>query len=475
MSHQRADLKSIPQYVDNSSGELFAPLSKSDFLREPRMNAFGPIRYTVGCAFLLATAMQWQTGFAQLGYEKPPIDYLNAEVHDRVAELATQVAAGEIELEFHPKYGYLPAVLRELEVPESSQTLVFSKTSLQLHRISPRRPRALYFNDDVYVGYCQRGDVLEFAATDAKQGATFYTLEQQQVDRPQFVRDRGQCLTCHASNRTQGVPGYLVRSVFADGAGQPILGSGTYTTDHTSAFEERWGGWYVTGQHGSMRHMGNRVYSEEDTHGGDREAGANRLSLDGLVDTSPYLTPHSDIVALMVLEHQTQMHNALAAANYETRMALHQSYQMNELLDRKQDFISDSAQRRIDKAAKRVVEHLLMVDEFELTSPVSGTSGFAAEFEAQGKRDAQGRSLRDLDLETRLFRYPCSFLIYSPAFDGLPDQVRRRVISKLKSILQEGSDEEEFAHLSDASRQAILEILSATKPEFGHLASVTRR
>ncbi|MEZ6137443.1 MAG: hypothetical protein R3C53_21355 [Pirellulaceae bacterium] len=259
-------------------------------------------------ALVLSTAAAM--AFGQVAYEGEPIRYLEAEVHDPVAELASQLAAGKTQLEYDPEHGYLPAVLKALDVPISSQTLVFSKTSLQLHRISPRRPRALYFSDDVYVGYCQRGDVLEFAATDAKQGATFYTLKQSPDGQPKFVRDQGQCLACHATNRTQGVPGYLVRSVYSDRSGQPILGSGTYTTDHTSPMQERWGGWYVTGKHGSMRHMGNQVFTEDNTRGANLDAGANRESLEDLVSTEPYLSAHSDIVALMVMEHQTQMHNA---------------------------------------------------------------------------------------------------------------------------------------------------------------------
>ncbi|WP_345686940.1 hypothetical protein [Novipirellula caenicola] len=401
----------------------------------------------------------------QDSFEGPPINYMTAATNDPVSDLAAKVEAGEVKLSFDPQHGYLKSVLEALDVPVSSQTLVFSKTSLQLRRISPQRPRALYFNDNVYVGWCQRGDVIEFAATDAKQGAMFYTLSQSEDAAPKFVRDRGQCLTCHASHRTQNVPGYLVRSVFADSGGQPILGSGTYNTDLTSPFAERWGGWYVTGTHGQMRHMGNITYEEDDTEG-DREAGANRESLEGIVSTTPYLSPHSDLVALMVLEHQTQMHNAIAAANYETREAIHQSYQMNEFLDRAPDYLSESAQRRIASSADRVVHHMLMCDEFALTSPVAGTSRFAEEFAARGIRDAKGRSLRDLDLNTRLFRYPCSYLIYSDAFDGLPDQVRRQIIARLTAILENGDDDAKFAHLTPPMRSEILAILRQTKPEF---------
>lgn len=405
------------------------------------------------------------TGWSQGDYERPPIDYLNTEVHDPVAELARQIDSGDVKLEHDPQYGYLKSVLKALDVDVSSQTLVFSKTSLQLHRISPRRPRSLYFNDDVYVGYCQRGDVLEFAATDAQQGATFYTLSQHKDESPKFVRDKGGCLTCHASSRTQNVPGYLVRSVFADGAGRPKLGSGTFTTDHTSEFKDRWGGWYVTGKHGDMRHMGNTICIE-DEHSFDREVGANDLDLSDNFRTNTYLTPHSDIVALMVLEHQTQMHNAIAAANYETRQALHQSYQMNELLDRPEGHISESAQRRIASSADRVLRYLLFCDEFALTDRVSGSTTYADDFQARGKRDSKGRSLRDFDLQTRLFKYPCSYLIHSAAFQGLPGEVRSQVMSRLSAILDGRDPSPEFAHLSLQIRREILEILQDTLPEF---------
>ncbi|PHQ35412.1 hypothetical protein [Rhodopirellula bahusiensis] len=413
------------------------------------------------CWIALLATPAW----AQPDFERPPIDYLNAEVNDPVARLAKRIAEGEVALSSDPKFGYLPSVLEALDVPLSSQTLVFSKTSLQLHRISPRRPRALYFNDDVYVGYCQHGDVLEFASTDAKQGAIFYTLSQSDEKEPEFVRDRGGCLSCHASSRTQNVPGFLIRSVFADAAGRPKLGSGTFTTDHTSPFDERWGGWYVTGSHGSMRHMGNVICTDE-AHELDRESGANQGELGSYFRTESYLTPHSDIVALMVLEHQTQMHNAITAANFETRQALHQSYQMNELLEREPEFISESATRRIESSADRVLKYLLMCDEFELTDSVAGTSTFAREFAAIGPTDLKQRSLREFDLETRLFRYPCSYLIYSDSFAALPDEVRTRVLEKLKRILDGEDQSETYQHLTSKMRREILEILKATHSDF---------
>ena len=182
----------------------------------------------------------------------------------------------------------------------------------------------MYFNDDVYVGWVQNGDVVEISAADPQLGAVFYTLRQEQAERPKIVRDRGQCIVCHASSRTSGVPGHLVRSVYADKSGQPFFGSGTFTTDHRSPFKERWGGWYVTGTHGKQRHMGNVISTDRDRPEDlDMEAGANITDLSDHVNTSPYLSPHSDIVALMVLEHQSRMHNLITRANFEAKSAHH--------------------------------------------------------------------------------------------------------------------------------------------------------
>ena len=425
-------------------------------------------------AIVVLTVLQLSSiAYAQRDdYDNPPINYSTAEVNDPVAKLARRVASGDVALPFDEEgQGYLPAVLKVLDVPVSSQTLVFSKTSMQRSRISPHRPRAIYFNDDVYVGFCQNGSVIEIAATDPKMGAVFYTLEQSRNTKPQFIRDQGQCLTCHSSNRTQNVPGYLIRSVFANADGMPDFGRGTYTTDHTSPFKERWGGWYVTGMHGGMRHMGNAILNKREDEL-DRATHANLKSLDELVSTSPYPSSHSDIVALMVMEHQTQMHNAMAWANYETRRAIHQSRIMNEVLDRPMEFLNESGERRINNAADRVLEYLLMCDEFTLTSPVQGSSDFTVEFASRGIRDSRGRSLRDFDLKTRMFRYPCSYMIHSHAFDELPDQVRRRVLSKLRQILDSdvtGADLEKYAHLSDEDRRSITQILTTTKPEFAAL------
>jgi len=404
---------------------------------------------------------------AQLEYEGEPIRYHDQPVNDPVARLQARIDRGEVTLPFDRRHGYLPAVLRELEVPVSSQMLVFSKTSLQINRITPQRPRAIYFNDDTYVGWVQSGDVVEISTVDPDQGAIFYTLDQQEVSHPQLVRDKGQCLSCHASSRTQGVPGHLVRSVYPASNGQPHFGSGTFLSDHASPFKERWGGWYVTGRHGEMRHMGNVCSpSRDEAEKLDREAGANRDDLDGLVSVGPYLQPTSDIVALMILEHQTQMHNLLTLANYTARRVAYQDRVINEALEREANHVSDSSRRQIASVGDKVVKYLLFAGEFPLTSPVEGSSGFARDFSAQGPRDRQGRSLRDLDMRTRMFRYPCSYLVYSPSFDRLPESIRSYIVERLLRVLREGDSDPAFQHLRAEDRASILAILEETRPEW---------
>ncbi len=422
-------------------------------------------RLFVLLAAVLSTVALPQPAKGQIEFEREPIDYQNAPSHDPVAQLQTKLDAGEIKLAYDKEHGYLPAVLEHLGVSPASQMLVFSKTSFQLRRIDPTQPRAVYFNDSAYVGWVQDGDVVELSAVDPQLGAVFYTLSQQKTDKPVFVRDKGQCIVCHASSRTQGVPGHLVRSVFTDTGGQPQLGSGTFTTDHRSPFSERWGGWYVSGTHGEMRHLGNIVSRDKSMpENVNRDNGANVTNLSKLVNVDPYLRPTSDLVALMVMEHQTQMHNLITLANYETRSAIHYDGIMNKALKRADDFQSDSTGRRIATVGDRLLKYMLLTEEFELTSPVAGVSTFAKEFSQSGARDSKGRSLRDLDLNRRLFKYPCSYLIYSQAFDSLPQPVKQYVLTRLNNILRGTDTAPEFARLTAEDRQAVLEILQETKP-----------
>lgn len=414
--------------------------------------------------FVLALLLVDTPGYGQLEFEREPINYSTATPHDSVAKLKKSIDAGELTLPYDAEQGYLPALMEYLQIPASSQTLVFSQTSLQRHRISPRTPRALYFNDDIYLGWVQQGDVVEISAVDPQLGAVFYTVDQNDKSRAVISRQTDHCLLCHASSHTQRIPGHIMRSVYSDARGLPVFSSGTYQTDDSSPLSERWGGWYVTGTHGKQRHLGNVVVdSANGSESLDVDAGANVTDLSAHINTSRYLTPDSDIVALMVLGHQVSVHNHIAAANFSGRITERDAVVMNQALERPLDFESDSTQRRYASTAEKLVEALLMVDEHQLTEPIAGTTTFADDFAARGPFDSRGRSLRQFDLASRLFRYPCSFLIYSEAFDGLPDRVRAQVYQRLWEILTGEDQSEPFAHLSPADRQSILEILCETK------------
>jgi hypothetical protein len=298
---------------------------------------------------------------------------------------------------------------------------------------------------------------------DPKQGVIFYTLDQEESEKPRFDR-RDTCLQCHATGATLGVPGLVVRSVYPEPSGMPLFNAKTFVTDHRSPLKERWGGWYVSGKHGSQIHMGNAVSRDRDNPENlDTSGTQNLIDLHWRFDTGAYPVPHSDIVALMVLEHQSRMTNLITRVGFEARMALHENAAMNKALEQPEGHISESVTRRVHSAADELVEYLLFAEEARLTEPIQGVSGFTESFGRGAPRDSQGRSLRDLDLKTRLLRYPCSYLIYSEAFDGMPPMALDRIYRRLWEVLAKEEAGPKFAHLSKEDRRAILEILLATK------------
>ena len=412
------------------------------------------------CFWLGAAILSGPTALDALGqdsFDLPPIRYSESISKDPVALLERKIQRGELVLPQDPQFGVLPGLLKELNVPVESQVLVFSKTSLQIHKISPSNPRALYFNDSVYVGYVPGSSILELAANDPDLGAVFYTLDFAPLAEAnqgvQLVRDRGQCLSCHATSRTENVPGYLVRSIYPDASGRPRTGTSSYTTDYRSLFQTRWGGWYVTGTHGQMRHLGNAfALDRSDPQKMDLEAGANRSELPSRVQPKLHLQPHSDLVALMVLEHQIRVHNLITKANYEARQAVAMDVSMNQALGRDSGYRSESTQRRIQSAASSLADAILMRNESPLEQLVQGTSSFAETFASQGPLDSQNRSLRQFDLQTRLFRHRLSYLIYTPEFQALP----KEILVPLRAHLQETLRTDEY--------RAEREILEDTLP-----------
>ena len=376
---------------------------------------------------------------------------------DPVAELDRRLASGSTELTYDRHWGYLPALLEALDIPRSSQLLVFSKTSAQFRWISPRYPRAIYFNDEVYVGWVPGGPFLEISVATPRGGGAFYTLRQHPAAKPRFVPDNGSCLQCHESARTLRVPGHLTRSVFPAPDGLPHFSQGTIDVDHRTPIGSRWGGWFVSGNVG-MPHRGNAVGPEE--RYADFASGLLSRPPTDYFDPRVYLTPHSDVVAHLVLAHQTRVHNAIAKAGSEARAALRYRDEMKRLFGPVSESLLASVKRRIERPAEQLVRDLLLAGEAPLEAPVRGTSGFAEEFQQRGLRDARGRSLRDLDLRSRLFRYPCSYLIRSRAYAALPERVRVYVERRIAEILNRPVPEEGFQHLTGRDREAIRQLIA---------------
>ena len=373
------------------------------------------------------------------------IKYDSTPAQDPIARLNERLKSGEVSLERRGPSGYLQSVLEALKVPVESQLLVFSKTSFQAPKIGPKNPRAIYFTDTVSVGWVRGGEVLEFVGQDPRQGAVFYTLSQTS-DKPTFDRNDA-CVSCHASEATHYVPGMFIGSVFPGVDGTTMYGP-AYTTDHRTPFEIRWGGWFVTGTHKATRHMGNAVATDPtDLASMITPQSVHTTSIEGRFDPAGYLTLNSDLVALLAIEHQAKMLNLFTRVGWEARIG------------------EKEAGRTVDQAAAELVDYLLFVDESPLPGPITGTTRFAENFASQGPRDSRGRSLRELELNTRLLRYPCSYLIYSEPFDGMPDRAKQAVYARLWEILSGTERDARYAGLTPADRRAITEILTETKPD----------
>ncbi len=405
--------------------------------------------------------------------EKAPFEYSLAQDDNRVSRLRDRLQAGELQLEHSPERGNLEALLAALELPQSSQVLVFSKTSMQVRYITGRNPRAIYFNDDTYLGWVYGSSLVEISTADPQLGTAFYTIDMSPT-RPKLKRADYDCMACHATTLTQGVPGHTVRSVFPTIDGSVDAQKESFITDDSSPLSQRWGGWYVTGRHGQMSHMGNAYLRGT---GLDTRDNGNRPVLKDEFATGNYLSPYSDIVALMVLEHQTQMHNTLTRADFFVRQLLHDA-----LPDSLPDSLpgadvpaelTDSQlvwQAQLRMIAQEVVQRLLFCHEVELTHPVEGSNSFAEEFVERGPRDSQQRSLREFDLQTRMFRYPCSYMIYSSTFENLQPVLRDEIYRQLQVILVTEStaaadSKNLYQHLSADTRADIRAILRETKSD----------
>ena len=383
----------------------------------------------------VGVSQQRRTGAFDQSINHPAIKYLTADTDTVVDHMNQKLRDGSAKLVFDEKTGYLKSVLDLLQVPVESQVMVYTQTSLQAQHIRMNNPRAIYFNDTVSVGYIRGAGLIEVVAQDAKMGSIFYVVQETPNAQATFGRDQ-QCLRCHLSWDTLGVPGMSVLTTFPRKSENDYADGGF--VDHYRPIEQRWGGWYVTGKKVPPRHMGNLPLIMPKPVAPPPA----RASLEGLFDLSGYLTPYSDIVALMVLEHQAHFSNLVTRATWETRLG---------------------EEMRIAEAADALADYMLFVDEARIPGGgIEGSSGFAEKFTAAGPKDSKGRSLRDLELKTRLQKYPLSYMIYSPAFRALPDAPRNLVMGKIERVLSGEITGPQYAHLTPQLRADIQEILRET-------------
>ncbi|HEX3718862.1 MAG TPA: hypothetical protein VH595_12915 [Verrucomicrobiae bacterium] len=399
-------------------------------------------------------------------YELPPVKYSATKPHDAVTRLQSALISGDLKLEGSDS-NVVKSLLRILHIPVTSQMLVFSKTSFQKDIIGPKHPRALYYWDDCYVGWVP-GGLVEIAAIDPSMGPVFYSFDPRGLSErnpPAFTRE-DDCMRCHGGTFVPGIPGVFARSLFPDQDGEPIFREGSEVVDDQTPFSERWGGWYVTGLSGDAKHRGNICGEEVNDHLiFDPSRGANVTDLSGFFDSSRYLTNSSDIVSLLVFEHQTAMQNSLTHAEINCRRMLGYQEDLKKVLDppassgTNDELLFDSVRTVFEHCADNVVDTLLFKDEAPLPKTIVGSDGFQKTFEENVPRSKDGSSLKDLLLSGHLFKNRCSYLIYSDSFRALPAPLKRRIYARLFKALDADHPNPRYSYIGREERERIARFL----------------
>ena len=388
--------------------------------------------------------------FAQPSYQdldEPPHLYRLRTPQDRFTKLMAGFESGKILLDRGSEKAFLLSLLKVLDIPATSQMLVFSTTSLQLSLISPSNPRALYFNEDIYLGYVPGGRI-EILALDPELGGIFYIFDIPRGESPVRFERSERCMNCHADDNTGHVPGLVIKSVVPGPAGGSLTAYRLGQIGHGVPFDQRFGGWHVTGTHGITNHWGNLT--------GRLAAGSltkipnppgERFSY------AKYPVATSDMLPQLLHEHQAGFVNRVVEASYRARTALHAS-------DGK---LTAEQGAGLDAQATIITRYLLFADEAPLPpGGVEGDAAYKADFLRTRREAAGGISLKDLDLRTRLFQHRCSYMIYSPVLAGMPKEMKQRVYQRLGKALSQDAPDKDFAYLPQAEKQAIRDILKAT-------------
>ena len=381
-------------------------------------------------------------------FSEPPHDYYTRPPHDAFTLWSQRFQKGDEKLDFSSEKSRLISLLKALDVPVTSQLLVYSATSLQAGLIRPSNPRALYFNDEVYIGYVPGGK-LEIAAIDPELGPVFsiFNTAFSSSPTPEITRTE-RCMNCHAGTVSWRLPGFTAESVIAMNSGGSLDGFRRDMVGHTIPISERLGGWHVTGVHEKGDHHGNLLGTSAP---GGYKTLPNPPGRSFDWDNYPVRT--SDLFTHLIHEHQLGFHNLVTLAVYRTR----------EFKEAGRGMIGSDDAAKLNDIARQLVRYVLFAGEASLPSGgVKPDLAYQKDFLARRKAISNGASLRDLDLRSRLFRYRCSYLVHTPSFAGLPKEFKDRVLAGLSSALREQGGPPEFSYLPATEKRAIRAILVET-------------
>lgn len=401
------------------------------------------IGLAIFCWAVVTHAVPAQPAFDEI--DEAPHHYHQRRPKDRFSRLRDQIDSGEIPLDRSSEKAFVVSLLKALDIPVSSQMLVFSTTSLQLNLISPANPRALYFNEEVYLGYVPGGRV-EIVALDPELGGIFYIFDIAIGGVSLSIERSERCMRCHVGEDTGHVPGLVIKSVIAGPGGGSLTAYRLAQTGHGIPFRERFGGWHVTGADAFTNHLGNLT----------GELAAGKLTK---IPNPPgehfrfekYPAATSDLLPQMLHEHQAGFVNRVVGAAYRARTALHVS----------KGQLTPAQAAELDDQARIITRYLLFADEAPLPAGgVAGVAEYKEAFRHNRRTTTEGLSLKDFDLQTRLFKHRCSYMIYSPVFSGLPPTMKQRVYERLREALN--LEQVEFSYLPASEKEAIRKILSTT-------------
>lgn len=397
-------------------------------------------------SLLGVSALAAEPAYRVMDFRSPPHNYDTHVPKDRFADLLKKIEKGEVQPDTSSDHALLRSLLQALKIPVSSQLLLFSASSLQSEIINMRNPRALFFNEDTYVGFVP-GGVLEVASADPEVGPVFYVFDRMQPGGPFPRVQRGtKCFNCHGGTATKRLPGLIAESLLVSQAGSSLE---TYRRDeqgHQIPLENRFGGWHLTGKHHISGHKANVI-------GFTRNGKSEKMDVvpGQTWDTAKHLLPTSDILPHLVHEHQIGFENRLVRGIYTVR----------QLKEDRKGMLGSAELAEIDAWAQDFARYALFADEAKFPREgIEGDPAYVRDFLEDRRASKRGLSLKDFDLKTRLFKHRCSFMLYTDTWEHAPKEIKERVYYRMAEALRDAQPS--MPHLTTEERRVIREILKET-------------